>query len=578
MRRLALAFLLLLVAGSVRAQPLPTQCPLASRLVHDSFYTVSTADLCYWIVFDFAGPIAVTVPTPNQGTFGSGYTATLVPLSNAATFTLTVLRDPQSGNLGTVNRVNPLSLNPGQSIELRIGAGTNWYGLVATSLSTLSFASPPPIGNVTPNAVSATAITANSAIINGNLSAQSINSGTLSLTGALTSNITGPGPQCVHASSSGVLTGTGTDCGSGGGGGMSTLFVGNTTGPANTYAMPVTVPGAFTLTDQFVVVGTISTTNTSASTLNVNNTGPVALNKQSPSGFTAVSAGDLVAGLEYSFVYNAASGVYIVSNNTSAGTIPAPVNGDVIYGANGIWNATAITSFGYLTGNQTITLTGDTAGAGATAITTTTAKVNGVAYGTSPATNTVPVVTAPLTVTYEAVPNAALANSTININSHSQALGSSLTLAFTDFAGSITAAQMLPLQSGYVYYGNVSNVPVPTPFATLFASPPSLGGSSPAAVEATTVKAHNTVTFTGIAGGGTQCLHVDNAGVVTGTLADCSGAAGSGTVNPGNSNQVAYYPGNASTVGGENTLTIPQTNIAIRAGQTQAIMRSFGAL
>jgi hypothetical protein len=45
-------------------------------------------------------------------------------------------------------------------------------------------------------------------------------------------------------------------------------------------------------------------------------------------------------------------------------------------------------------------LSGDTTGSGTTAITTTTGKVNGVSYGTSPATNTVPVTKAerPLSV------------------------------------------------------------------------------------------------------------------------------------------------------------------------------------
>ena len=55
-------------------------------------------------------------------------------------------------------------------------------------------------------------------------------------------------------------------------------------------------------------------------------------------------------------------------------------------------------------------------------LTTVVAHVNGVAYGSGPATNTVPVVTGSNAVTYEAVPNAALANSTIS----SVALGSNL--------------------------------------------------------------------------------------------------------------------------------------------------------
>jgi hypothetical protein len=56
---------------------------------------------------------------------------------------------------------------------------------------------------------------------------------------------------------------------------------------------------------------------------------------------------------------------------------------------------------------------------------TTTAKVNGVSYGTSPGTNTVAVVTGTNATTYEAVPNAALANSTMTVNGTTCTLGSS---------------------------------------------------------------------------------------------------------------------------------------------------------
>jgi hypothetical protein len=67
-----------------------------------------------------------------------------------------------------------------------------------------------------------------------------------------------------------------------------------------------------------------------------------------------------------------------------------------------------------LYGNQSITLSGDVTGTGTTTITTTNVKTNGVAYGTNPSTNTVPVVTSSNTVTYEAVPYAALASSSAN--------------------------------------------------------------------------------------------------------------------------------------------------------------------
>jgi hypothetical protein len=58
----------------------------------------------------------------------------------------------------------------------------------------------------------------------------------------------------------------------------------------------------------------------------------------------------------------------------------------------------------FITGNQTITLTGDTTGSGATAITTTTSAVNGVTYPANPAVGTYPVVTSTNTVTYQPTP------------------------------------------------------------------------------------------------------------------------------------------------------------------------------
>lgn len=69
---------------------------------------------------------------------------------------------------------------------------------------------------------------------------------------------------------------------------------------------------------------------------------------------------------------------------------------------------------GFLTANQTVTLSGDTTGSGATAITTTTGKVNGVSYPASPSTGLVPVVTGTNAVTYEQVPNTSLATQTAN--------------------------------------------------------------------------------------------------------------------------------------------------------------------
>lgn len=74
-------------------------------------------------------------------------------------------------------------------------------------------------------------------------------------------------------------------------------------------------------------------------------------------------------------------------------------------------------------GSYITALTGDATASGPGSAAATVVKVNGVAYGTSPSTNTVPVVTGANTVTYQTVPNAALANSTITIGSTSTSLG-----------------------------------------------------------------------------------------------------------------------------------------------------------
>ncbi|HVW09925.1 MAG TPA: hypothetical protein VHC90_15155 [Bryobacteraceae bacterium] len=78
-------------------------------------------------------------------------------------------------------------------------------------------------------------------------------------------------------------------------------------------------------------------------------------------------------------------------------------------------------------------LSGDATTSGNNAV--TVVRVNGVSYPASPATNKVPVVTGANTITYEAVPNAALANSSITVSTSGPlggggtlSLGGSLTL------------------------------------------------------------------------------------------------------------------------------------------------------
>ena len=78
-------------------------------------------------------------------------------------------------------------------------------------------------------------------------------------------------------------------------------------------------------------------------------------------------------------------------------------------------------------------LTGDATSTAGTC-TTVVPKVNGVSYGATPSTNTVPVVTGSNTVTYEAVPNAALANSATTVAGQTCTLGSTCAIASTNLS------------------------------------------------------------------------------------------------------------------------------------------------
>lgn len=85
-------------------------------------------------------------------------------------------------------------------------------------------------------------------------------------------------------------------------------------------------------------------------------------------------------------------------------------------------------------------LTGDvTAGPGSGSQASTASKVNGVAYPPGPSTNTVPVVTGANTTTYEAVPNAALAFSSMILAGHTVSLGGTQAFACGDLSNDGTA-------------------------------------------------------------------------------------------------------------------------------------------
>lgn len=127
-------------------------------------------------------------------------------------------------------------------------------------------------------------------------------------------------------------------------------------------------------------------------------------------------------------------------------SVASIVNGNVINAAdfNNEYNA-ILAAFNASTGHIH---DGTTVGGGSPIL-----AVNGVAYPATPTTNTVPVVTSSNTITYEAVPNAALANSKVTLGSTDLNLGATvtsvagLTLSAPTFTGSITISGPVALSN-----------------------------------------------------------------------------------------------------------------------------------
>ncbi len=86
------------------------------------------------------------------------------------------------------------------------------------------------------------------------------------------------------------------------------------------------------------------------------------------------------------------------------------------------------------------------------------------------------------------------------------------------------------------------------------------------------------IMFPGLAAGsGHYCLQVDTSGYLTNTGSACgtgSGSGGSGTVNSGNSGQIAYYTTNGTTVGGMNS--VPVTAGGTGAATAGAALTNLG--
>lgn len=107
-------------------------------------------------------------------------------------------------------------------------------------------------------------------------------------------------------------------------------------------------------------------------------------------------------------------------------------------------------------------MSGDATTSGSNAV--TVGKVNGVSYGTSPSTNTVPVVTGTNATTYEAVPNAALANSSTTVAGQTCTLGSSCSVASTNLSDT---SNLVRNNAGNTYstgaqdFGSATSVKIP---------------------------------------------------------------------------------------------------------------------
>lgn len=129
LRLTCVALLCLGWTGAARAQNTgqTSACPLILdvKKVPDTSYTVTTADMCWWIIFTHSGG-AVSVKLPAPGLiFPPGFTTTLIVL-NGATLTLSGMQD-DAGKVHQINGGASLALSAGQGGELRIQQDLNWY-------------------------------------------------------------------------------------------------------------------------------------------------------------------------------------------------------------------------------------------------------------------------------------------------------------------------------------------------------------------------------------------------------------------------------------------------------------------
>ena len=176
------------------------------------------------------------------------------------------------------------------------------------------------------------------------------------------------------------------------------------------------------------------------------------------------------------------------------------------------------------------------------------AKVNGVTYGASPSINTVPVVTGTNAITYEAVPNAALANSSTTVNGQTCTLGSTCT------AG--TSAHPLVVQdmSATAYTTSQLIVSIPSPVAGTI---PSGGTGTYNGVTCTSQYALTAATTA------STTFTLKYNGTSFGTVVFASSSSSSPTITISSSRSVA--------LGGIISITAPATADTTAAGLTGSL-------
>jgi hypothetical protein len=99
------------------------------------------------------------------------------------------------------------------------------------------------------------------------------------------------------------------------GSGTPVSFTGTTTGSANTYLLTTVPSSGLVLSNQPVIEVAFNAANTGASTINVDSTGAVAIDVQTPLGLSALVGGEIAAGNTMrTLQYNSAASVYVLKN------------------------------------------------------------------------------------------------------------------------------------------------------------------------------------------------------------------------------------------------------------------------